>query len=417
MTNTTYTDTTATPGTTYYYWVVAANSAGNSDFSSPGAAGVAQAATAAPAAPTNVQASNDLTDQVTVTWDASANAVSYQVWSSTTDDSSTANQLATGVTNTTYTDTTATPGTTYYYWVVAANDAGNSDFSSPGAAGAAQPSQTGPLVIQEVEPNDSYTNPQDLGTITTQTDVDGSLATLKDVDWYKFTLPTTGAGGSQIQLTFTGSAGNMSVLFYTDPFTKGPALYGTQAPGSDTISLDGAAAGTYYLRVYGYIAGNYTLAIIRTSPARPRIRRPTCRPAAIRSTRSPSPGTPRRALVLPGLAEHDERLHHGHAAGRQRDRHDLQRHDRPNGHYLLLLGQSGQCRRDQRLQRTSAAGSLGTGGGTISEVEPNNSYTDPQNLGTVDRQINLTGSLATANDVDWYTFTLDSAAGSARGCN
>ncbi len=104
---------------------------------------LARSCQATPARQTS-QASNDQTDQVTVTWDAAANATSYQVWSSTTDDSTTANQLATGVTNTTYADTTATPGTTCYYWVVAANDAGNSESSTPNAAGVAQAATVAP---------------------------------------------------------------------------------------------------------------------------------------------------------------------------------------------------------------------------------------------------------------------------------
>ncbi len=208
----------------------------------------------------------------------------------------------------------------------------------------------------------------------------------------------------------------MSVLFYTDPFTKGPALYGTQAPGSDTISLDGAAAGTYYLRVYGYIAGNYTLAIIpnvtSTAPNPPtdvqassdQIDQITVTWDASagasscqvwRSTTNDSTTATLLADNVTGTTYSDTTAQTG------------------TTYYFWVKAANAVGTSDFML---SAAGSLGTGGGTISEVEPNNSYTDPQNLGTVDRQINLTGSLATANDVDWYTFTLDMPP-ARRGCN
>jgi fibronectin type 3 domain-containing protein len=123
----TYDDTNATAGTTYEYWVKAKSSAGISSFS----AGANPGRRLGPAAPpTNVQASDDAyADKVRVTWTASAGATSYEVWRSTSNNSSSASKIGTP-TSTSYDDTSATAGKTYYYWVRASNAAGTSGFGS-----------------------------------------------------------------------------------------------------------------------------------------------------------------------------------------------------------------------------------------------------------------------------------------------
>jgi probable HAF family extracellular repeat protein len=138
-----YDDYTATPGTTYYYWVTATESGQTSDFSLPASG---YATTASFAAPTNVQASNGTySDHVHVTWATAASATSYEVWSSTTDDSTTATELKGNITGTLYDDDSPTPGTTNYYWVKADYSGGTSDFSTPAAAGSV--ATTGNLVV------------------------------------------------------------------------------------------------------------------------------------------------------------------------------------------------------------------------------------------------------------------------------
>ena len=119
-----YDDTTTTPGATYYYFVKACNTAGCSDFSTSdsGYQGLSF--------PTGVTASDgSYTDKVQVSWTASTGATSYQVYRNTSNASSGATQIGTP-TATSYNDTTATPGTTYYYFVEACSTAGCSNFSS-----------------------------------------------------------------------------------------------------------------------------------------------------------------------------------------------------------------------------------------------------------------------------------------------
>lgn len=84
-----------------------------------------------PSPPANVQASDGTyTDRVRVTWNTASGATSYEVFRNTSNDSASASSLWSGAA-TSHEDLTATPGTTYWYWVKASNTYGTSDFSSP----------------------------------------------------------------------------------------------------------------------------------------------------------------------------------------------------------------------------------------------------------------------------------------------
>lgn len=84
-----------------------------------------------PSAPMNVSATDgSSTANVAVTWAASSGATSYSVWRGTSSSSSSAASLSSSVSTTSYTDTSATPGVVYYYWVRASNTSGTSGFSS-----------------------------------------------------------------------------------------------------------------------------------------------------------------------------------------------------------------------------------------------------------------------------------------------
>ncbi len=78
-----------------------------------------------PGIPQNVSATDGTyTDRVEVTWSAVDDASSYTVFRNTSDDLPEASELAEGVTTTTYADTSAASGQTYYYWVQAENSCG-----------------------------------------------------------------------------------------------------------------------------------------------------------------------------------------------------------------------------------------------------------------------------------------------------
>ncbi len=124
-TTTSYNDTIAVAGTTYYYWVTAVNSAGESGYSGYGR-GYRKASP--PSSPTGVSASDGTyTDKVYITWSSVSGATSYNVYRATSS-SGTKSKIGSSTT-TSYSDTTATVGTTYYYWVAAVNSAGESGYS------------------------------------------------------------------------------------------------------------------------------------------------------------------------------------------------------------------------------------------------------------------------------------------------
>ena len=120
----TYNDTAPTAGTVYYYWVSATNAAGSSAKSSSNS-GYKRLS-----APANVAATDgSSTANVTVTWDAVTGANTYHVYRDT--DSDPAGATGLGPQSSGYADT-PTPGTLYYYWVLASNSAtaSTSDWST-----------------------------------------------------------------------------------------------------------------------------------------------------------------------------------------------------------------------------------------------------------------------------------------------
>jgi fibronectin type 3 domain-containing protein len=121
--STTINDTSATPGVTYWYWVKACRGSNCSDFSAydTGWRNLA--------APTNVQASDGtFTDKVQITWTASLGATSYKLYRATSAIGT--KTLLGSTTGTAANDTSATSGTTYYYWVKACRGTVCSDFSA-----------------------------------------------------------------------------------------------------------------------------------------------------------------------------------------------------------------------------------------------------------------------------------------------
>ncbi len=104
----------------------------------------------APAAPANVVASDGLTDRVHVTWNVSTNATSYKIYRYTTNASGSASQIGTAST-TSFDDTNAVPGITYYYWLKAANATGASGFSSSDTGTRISPAPPLPVALDATE--------------------------------------------------------------------------------------------------------------------------------------------------------------------------------------------------------------------------------------------------------------------------
>ena len=133
---TNFTDTTASNGTTYFYVVTAVNLGGESANSNETSA-TPSAPLPPPLAPGGLTATAG-NAQVALSWSASTGATSYSVKRATVSGGS-YTTLATGLTVTSYTDASASNGTTYFSVVSASNNSGESPNSSEATATPAAP--------------------------------------------------------------------------------------------------------------------------------------------------------------------------------------------------------------------------------------------------------------------------------------
>ena len=127
VTATSYTNTGAKAGTTYYYRVKACNDAGLSPYSNV-VSGKVKSVTPKPAAPVVKIGNSASSGKPMLTWNAVSGATSYKVYRATSQNG-TYSLLGT-VTTTSYTNTGAKAGVTYYYKVKAVNSAGESAYSN-----------------------------------------------------------------------------------------------------------------------------------------------------------------------------------------------------------------------------------------------------------------------------------------------
>ena len=234
-----YLDTSAVAGTPYYYFVMAAIDASGTRPSTYSSYNAGYRATVAiPAAPTNVSAADGTsTANVTVTWTASSGATSYSVWRGTSSSSSSATSLSSSVAATSYADTTAIPGTTYYYWAKASNSAGTSAYSS---------SNTGYRTL---------TAPSISATTTDSSKVRISWASASGASYYRVSRATTSVGtktvissGWQSALSLSDATGIIGTTYYyfveaaVDVAGTRPSAYSSYATGKRPLPVNDAFA-------------------------------------------------------------------------------------------------------------------------------------------------------------------------------
>jgi fibronectin type 3 domain-containing protein len=144
VTSTTYTDTTATYGVNHLYTVTALNNitSTNSSNSVNGSLKLL--------APTLNSVSSNLSTKVTLNWSSVSAASTYKVYRGTTSSTSSMSLLSSGISTTSYDDTTATAGTTYYYSIKATTSfSTDSDFGNV---------LSGSKVLQVAQPGDIFEN-------------------------------------------------------------------------------------------------------------------------------------------------------------------------------------------------------------------------------------------------------------------
>jgi cytochrome c peroxidase len=104
------------------------------------------------AAPTGVTASDNVySNKVGLYWDTIRGATNYRIFRNTVNNSATASDVGVTQANS-FLDTTATPGTQFFYWVRAENGAVSSDMSTPDQGTRANGQQQGPVPPLEAPP-------------------------------------------------------------------------------------------------------------------------------------------------------------------------------------------------------------------------------------------------------------------------
>jgi hypothetical protein len=111
------------------------------------------------------------------------------------------------------------------------------------------------------ENNDSFGAAYNLGTLTTTRTISG-LRMADSQDWFRFTMNGAGTTADYVRINFTHSQGDVDLELYNASGSRLRIANGVS--NSETISLSGLGAGTYYVKVYGYNGAqnpNYSLTI------------------------------------------------------------------------------------------------------------------------------------------------------------
>lgn len=99
------------------------------------------------------------------------------------------------------------------------------------------------------ENNDTFAGARDLGALAARTTING-LVMADGHDWYRFTMNGPGTTADYVSIAFTHSQGDLDLELTNAAGTRVGLANGVA--NAETISLNGLAAGTYYVHVYGY---------------------------------------------------------------------------------------------------------------------------------------------------------------------
>jgi hypothetical protein len=118
----------------------------------------------------------------------------------------------------------------------------------------------GPASDDSYEENDSRQTARDLGTLTSRFTA-ANLVMADAADWYRFTMAGPGTASDLVRIAFQHARGDLDLRVYNASGVQvGESLGGGD---SEQVSLAGLAAGTYYVKVYGWQSfnPNYSLEI------------------------------------------------------------------------------------------------------------------------------------------------------------
>lgn len=168
--------------------------------------------------------------------------------------------LSANATNTIYTlnllSVTDTVGS--YVLTLVASGSGITDSAGNSLAANASTSFS---IDDAAENNDSLRTATELGRLS-GSNLYGPLALIDQNDWYRFTMSLKGTAADYVRISFNNAQGNLDLQLYS---VSGQLLKSSTSNGNtETISLSGRPAGTYYIRVYGKagaINPEYTLTV------------------------------------------------------------------------------------------------------------------------------------------------------------
>lgn len=146
----------------------------------------------------------------------------------------------------------------------------------------AQPDTAPPPVMvgDRFEPNNTREAAKNLGAITGTGSWPGLSITTGDIDFFQFSLATAGNASSEVLVNLRNSQGDLDAELLD---SAGRRIATSQtASDQERLSLNGLAAGTYFVRVYGYNRASnpdYTLAINHVATVTPPVTPPTVGPS------------------------------------------------------------------------------------------------------------------------------------------
>ncbi len=231
---TSYTDTTAAVGSTYYYFVAAYNSKTSELSAYSDAVSVKVSALAAPA----IETISSSGGKVVLTWNAITNATSYRVYRANSENGTKSLLKAVGTTS--YTDTTAAVGSTYYYFIAAYNS-GTGELSAYSDAASVKVSALEAPAIETVSSSDgkvtltwnAITNATSYRVYRANSET-GAKSLLKAVGTTSYTDTTAAVGSTYYYFVAAYNSGTGELSAYSDAVSvKVSAL---AAPAIETIS-------------------------------------------------------------------------------------------------------------------------------------------------------------------------------------
>lgn len=192
--------------------------------------------------PTGLSSSGITVSSATVSWTAASGAVSYDV-DYKTNASGTWTNAATGTTATSV-NLSGLSASTLYDWRVRTNCASSSSLYTQ----AQFTTLAAPGCGTAFEPNETLAT---AATISTGVANSAAITTSTDNDYFKIT--TTGTTNNVFSLV-----GPSGVDFDMQILNSGGTVLGsgTGATATETVTLNSQAAGTYYIRVFGYNGAN-----------------------------------------------------------------------------------------------------------------------------------------------------------------